>query len=541
MKFSIGLKWTATAVFLVILVVGVYAFMTIRDASSDVERQTERLTRIQEEALDQVGSSTTRYLSLPASSLMYNNDLSGLSGLLGPVVEKSGGNSGAIYVAIFAPEGRVWVVEASGEIESFEMGGESFFDTRKDERFSENMPEDALGSLVKVEGHRDVLRKLVRGGKEQEISVREYVSSITGSSELQGYILIAYSLEGLKDELASIRADGEAKKGATLERSIWLALMAIVLGIVVAVVQSMAVSRNIKNLSKVASQIAQGDLSVRSSVRSRDEIGQLGEQFNVMADRVQALMAETEQKASLEKELDIARSIQSTLLPNPGNARCGRFDLNGYFQPASVCGGDFWSYKMLPDGSALLTMGDVTGHGVPSAMITASAKSGLDTLIHMWDARMTLSSIMEELNKTICETARSNLFMTFLAMRLSSDGGVLEVSNAGHNFPLLMRGSEVRAVVARGQRLGDNPQARYETVKVDVARGDSLLIFTDGITEYVDGGGVEYGEKRLRRLFQEYGAHDVNTVMGGILADFQRFSASASPTDDITLMVAKIV
>ncbi|MFA5624163.1 MAG: SpoIIE family protein phosphatase [Bradymonadales bacterium] len=540
MKLSIGLKWTATAVILVVLVVGVYAFMTIRDASSDVERQTERLTRVQEEALDEVGASTTRYLALPASSLMYNNDLSALTALLRPVVERGKEGSAAIYATIFAPQGRVWVVEASPDIERFKLGDATFFDKTRDERFLEQLAQGVLSDLVSISGHQDVEREITRGGEVRTVKVREYLAQIKGGEDLQGYILIAYSLEGLARELDSLRAEGEVKKASTLQRSIWLALLAIVLGILVAVIQSLAVSRNIKSLSRVASQIAQGDLSVRSNIRSRDEIGQLGTQFNIMADRVQALMAETEEKASLEKELDIARSIQSTLLPEQGLATCGRFSLNGYFQPASVCGGDFWSYKTLPDGSALLTMGDVTGHGVPSAMITASAKSGLDTLINMWDQSMSLALIMKELNKTICETARSNLFMTFIAMRLSADGRVLEVTNAGHNFPLMMRGGEVRAIVARGQRLGDDPASSYETTRVDVAPGDSFLLFTDGITEYVDASGQEYGERRLRKMFQEYATRDVSTAMAGIMADFQRFSASALPTDDITMMVAKI-
>ena len=159
-----------------------------------------------------------------------------------------------------------------------------------------------------------------------------------------------------------------------------------------------------------------------------------------MADRVQILMHETEQKAMLEKEDDIARSIQTTLLPPCGFAKCGPLELNGFFQPASECGGDFWCYNRLPDGSVLLTIGDVTGHGVPSAMITACAKSALDTLLSMSSMQQfSLSQIVASLNVAICQTAKRTLFMTFQAIRISSDGHMAEIVNAGHNFPLLVR------------------------------------------------------------------------------------------------------
>src|SRR5690606_18202755 len=117
------------------------------------------------------------------------------------------------------------------------------------------------------------------------------------------------------------------------------------------------------------------------NVRSSDEIGELGAHFDVMADRVQALLVETQQKAMLEKELDIARMIQETLLPQPGLTRHHGISFAGFFRAASVCGGDFWQYNELDDARVVLSVGDVTGHGVPSAMISAAAKSSLDTLV----------------------------------------------------------------------------------------------------------------------------------------------------------------
>ena len=82
-----------------------------------------------------------------------------------------------------------------------------------------------------------------------------------------------------------------------------------------------------------------------------------------------------------------------------------------------------------------------------------------------------------------------------------------EIVNAGHNFPLLVRLGEVKGIVVRGERLGDNPTARYESIHFDLMQGDMLLLYTDGVTEYLNAAGAEYGEKRLRmRFFVHTGA-----------------------------------
>jgi len=386
----------------------------------------------------------------------------------------------------------------------------------------------------------------VERGEKIDLAIRQYTVAIKpksddGHASPQGYLIVGYSIAGLTKEIEIIQQQGDQQKQEALERSLYLALLAVILGLLIAGIQSFLVTRNIKKLTKAANQIASGDLTVRSSVRSRDEIGQLGEQFNVMANRVQALLVETEQKAMLEKELDIARSIQTTLLPSDGYAECGGIALNGYFQPASTCGGDFWNFAKLADGSVLLTIGDVTGHGVPAAMITAVAKSSLDTILHIHHNQpLNIPALMEELNVAVCQTAKRTIFMTFLAVCISPDSRHAEIVNAGHNFPLLARQEDVKALVVRGERLGDNPNAKYQSVKTELQPGDLLLLYTDGITEYLNPLGAEYGEKRLRKVLSGFDRLDVNSAMQMLWSDFSAFCDNAPQMDDITLMFAKI-
>ena len=139
------------------------------------------------------------------------------------------------------------------------------------------------------------------------------------------------------------------------------------MGTLLSILQGLRISKPIKLLAWRADQIARGDLETRVEVSSTDEIGLLGENFNYMADRLLILMRETAEKATLEKELEVARTIQETLVPPPDLVVRPFINLAGYFMPASQCGGDWWTVHDLPDGRVLEVIGDVTGHGVPSA------------------------------------------------------------------------------------------------------------------------------------------------------------------------------
>lgn len=550
MKISISLKWTISAVIIVIIIVTGYAFSTMRATQKSVEQETERIQRIQYQALDELGSKTTFYISRPASSLLYDNDREGLSKLLNPVVGSKSESASyyAVYSTIIDTDGRVWAASVSNDFDKLKIGSDDFYDKKREEAVEKELSDKILTAIkssiksAEESSAESTKSEVLVSGEKREIDIRQYAHKIIGNdNEEQGYLLIGYSMDGLNEEIASIKAQGEERKSESLNNTILLALMAIVIGLVISIIQSLLVTRNIKKLSKAASQIASGDLSVRSDVKSHDEIGQLGDQFNIMADQVQALLVETEQKAMLEKEVDIARSIQTTLLPPCGTAKCGCVELNGYFQPASECGGDFWSYNLLPDNSVLLTIGDVTGHGVPSAMITACAKSALDTLLNLTSPQnINLPQMVASLNAAICQAAKRTLFMTFQAIRISADGRHAEVVNAGHNFPLLIHEGRVQGIVVRGERLGDSESAKYEKTQIELAHGDMFLLYSDGLTEYMNEQNAEYGEKHLRKVIAPCGSGNVTNAMQVLWADFEAFCGNAPQKDDITLMFAKI-
>ena len=184
---------------------------------------------------------------------------------------------------------------------------------------------------------------------------------------------------------------------------------------------------------------------------------------------------------------------------------------------------------------------DVTG---TKLMISAAAKSGLDTLINVSPSRLSLPYLLEELNKTVYDTAQRKFVMTFLAMKLDTRVGSLEFANAGHNFPLLLRSvngkPEAQALIARGNRLGDVRNSRYQQIGCELLAGDLIFLYTDGLTEYRDPQGREYTERRLRRLLLSHCHLEPDAILSKVLSDLSEFAGNAPQEDDITIVVVRV-
>ncbi len=366
------------------------------------------------------------------------------------------------------------------------------------------------------------------------------------AGDVEGRVEAAWSIHHIAARAAQIGKRLEERKARSTRNAVFLGGMIILLGLVLTVLQSLRISRPIRQLTDRVERIAHGELSERAVVESDDEIGVLGRNFNYMAERLGVLLTETKDKATFEKELEVARVIQESLLPPSRVVDRGFFEFIGYFKSASICGGDWWSYSDLPEDRLLILIGDVTGHGVSSAMITAAAKSCCDTLRHVTEGELTVTFLLEELNKTIYEAANRRFVMTFFATVIDRRQRTITFSNAGHNFPMLFRAAPgegepaVVPLVTRGNRLGDVMESRFLERTVPYAPGDVLVWYTDGITEGVGPNGDEYGEKRFRRSIRSAMDLGAEQILGKIIRDAEDFFADFShPEDDITLVVGK--
>lgn len=365
-------------------------------------------------------------------------------------------------------------------------------------------------------------------------------------ADVKGQVEATWSIEHIAAEAAQVAQRLEERKSRSVQNALFLGAMIILLGVILTVLQSLRISRPIRDLTERVERIAHGDLSERAIVKSDDEIGVLGRNFNYMAERLGVLLTETKEKATLEKELEVARVIQESLLPPSRLIDHDFIQFMGYFKSASICGGDWWNYADIADGKLLMLIGDVTGHGVSSAMITAAAKSCCDTLRHVTEGELTVTFLLEELNKTIYEAANRKFVMTFFATIIDPAKKTITFSNAGHNFPLLFRAKPadgepgIVPLVTRGNRLGDVMESRFLERTVPYENNDVLVWYTDGITEGVGSNGDEYGEKRFRRSIRAVLDKSADEILDKVIRDAESFFADFSrPEDDITLVVGK--
>jgi serine phosphatase RsbU (regulator of sigma subunit) len=360
----------------------------------------------------------------------------------------------------------------------------------------------------------------------------------------QGYVILGYDLAPVS---WFTRTAADQKAAASTKAALYIgavgALFALI-GTLLAVFQGLSISKPIKNLASRADQIARGDLTTRVDITSGDELGLLGESFNFMADQISLLLQQTAEKAKIEQELEVAKTIQDTLVPSTAPVDRGTFTFAGYYQPAAQTGGDWWTWADLGRDRVLVVIGDVTGHGVPSAMITAAAKAACDVARHLHGDGVTVTRLLEIMNYAIFESAQRRFVMTCFASIVDTRARTITYANAGHNFPYLFRAGEGKgefgSLMIRGNRLGDDPASRYEAKTTELLSGDTLVWYTDGIVECDNAAGDEFGERRFRVAVRKAGALDPADMRDAIVAEAMEYFGTTPRKDDITMIVGRI-
>jgi len=362
----------------------------------------------------------------------------------------------------------------------------------------------------------------------------------------RGYVVLGYDLAPTQWFATAAAEQRVESRTRTLLFILAAGALFALIGTVLAIFQGLSISRPIKQLAWKADQIARGDLEARVEIKSSDEIGFLGENFNYMADQIAILLQQTAEKARIEQELEVAKAIQETLVPGPETVVRGPIEFAGFYQPAAQTGGDWWTWHELAGGKVLLVIGDVTGHGVPSAMITAAAKAACDVARHVHGDDVTVTRLLEIMNHAIWQSAQRRFVMTCFASIIDPRTRVITYANAGHNFPYLFRAGgadgkgEFGSLMIRGNRLGDDPSSRYESKTTDLVPGDVLVWYTDGIVECENMAGEEYGEKRFRASVRRAAALAAAEMRDAIVGEATSYFGEAQRKDDITMIVGRI-
>jgi sigma-B regulation protein RsbU (phosphoserine phosphatase) len=183
-----------------------------------------------------------------------------------------------------------------------------------------------------------------------------------------------------------------------------------------------------------------------------------------------------------------------------------------------------------------MALGDVSGKGTGAALLMTVLRAAVRA--HWADEA--LEDAVARINRTVCQNVPSNKFVTFFVATLDPGSGEIKYVNAGHNPPLLIRASgEVELLHQGGMVLGLFENVTYEAGRVELRPGDTLLAYSDGVSETWSPEGEEYGEERLSALARERRGIDAASLQEAILRDIETFEAGAAPTDDRTLVVLR--
>jgi sigma-B regulation protein RsbU (phosphoserine phosphatase) len=238
-----------------------------------------------------------------------------------------------------------------------------------------------------------------------------------------------------------------------------------------------------------------------------------------------------------EREITIAREIQLGLLPSDfaGLAKGTGLDVHAIIEPARQVGGDLFEVLRVKDDRMVLAVGDVCGKGITAALFMAVTVTLLRTLARQVDSP---SEILRRLNDELAAQNPRNMFVTMSCLDVW--GGRVTCANAGHDTALLVAKDGPRPVFpSSGTVLGLFPDRTYENTSVELSSGDTLLLYTDGVTEAADPAQTFFGEERLRSCFAEgptgTAAQSVDRLLGRVRA----FAAGAPQSDDITILALR--
>ncbi len=250
------------------------------------------------------------------------------------------------------------------------------------------------------------------------------------------------------------------------------------------------------------------------------------------------------EKARMESELRTAAAVQKALfprkLPNVAN-----LELASFFQSASETGGDWYGFMTQLEGYLYILIGDVTGHGTPAALVTATASATTQTLEQMFQEDGTVptpAQFMNYLNRAVFHTGAPDFLMTFFAACIDLKSGKLTFSNAGHNFPILMRANgKMKHLLNANIRLGNREEWQFAEASMQLEPGDLIFFYTDGLTENSNPAGQMWGERKLVSKLRKYREQPVKDMVSHIVQDAYDFYNDHPLEDDTTIVACRIV
>jgi sigma-B regulation protein RsbU (phosphoserine phosphatase) len=313
--------------------------------------------------------------------------------------------------------------------------------------------------------------------------------------------------------------------------------------LVVASAIARSITRTIHGLDAATAAIQQGNFDYRIQTGNRDQLEAMAGSFNKMADSIVTLMSQVSEKQRLDKEIEIAREVQSKLFPQK-RPSIKNFQLAAACLPARQVSGDYYDFIPLGASAFDVVIGDISGKGISAALLMASLQSSIRTIISYQaitpGGRSNVATSMAEVNRQLYHQTSPDKFATLVLSRFDAADLILTYCNAGHNPPLVISDHEIRRLSKGGMVAGLFEDPEYEEETIGLNPRDVVVYYTDGIVEAENPQGEQFGEDRLADLLISNSFLTADDLQTLILDQLSCWVAGGDQRDDMTVVVVKV-
>ena len=348
------------------------------------------------------------------------------------------------------------------------------------------------------------------------------------------------SLSWQRAQALLVASNPQAVLDNLLILQIFIVVTSIAASVGLALFTTRGITAPLDCLQKTMGRVEENDFDVRVPVTSNDELGYLSERLNEMAAGLQERELLKEAHRKVEQELAVAWRIQESFLPDHVPQVPG-WQLAASLEPARQTSGDFYDLIPLPNGRLGILVADVADKGTGAALYMALSRTLIRTYAIEYDTQP--AHALRAANRRILRDTQSDLFVTVFYGILDPDSGSLAYCNAGHNPPYLLGAhtGAVQALSLTGMALGVIEDETWEEGTAQMAEGDVLVLYSDGIPEAANAQGAFFGTERmlavLRDVLLALPAPSAGEVQDALLAEVRAFVDDAPQFDDMTLMV----
>lgn len=256
------------------------------------------------------------------------------------------------------------------------------------------------------------------------------------------------------------------------------------------------------------------------------------------------LFREAEARVEIAREVEVARAVQDARQPGESREQYERCEVVAHYEPSAKFGGDWWTSAELTDGRVMVVIGDVTGHGIPAALVSSTVAGACETAQQMWGSGLDAMALLQLLNGAVAEVGGADYAMSCFAAVFDLDAKLVTYANAGHPFPYVCRAgaegaTKLRSLVSRGTPLGTREPV-LSTTTFDIEPDDIVVFYSDALVDSKSPTGDPYGDRRFQRVLRNHVRRSGARACEVIVEDARAHYDGHPIDDDLAVVVVRL-